>query len=116
MFTEYNTKYFLILQAQEILSGNYVLILCVREKLTIFISDGIHVVVVENRIFFIKMFKTWYIILSRMWKRNILVTATRLNGKNKDIILSFLFCSKAYEIMKTNNARRKLFIFKLDVK
>ena len=54
MFTEYNTKYFLILQAQEILSGNYVLILCVREKLTIFISDGIHVVVVENRIFFHK--------------------------------------------------------------
>ena len=113
MFTEYNKKYFLILQAQENLSGNYVLILCVREKLTIFISDGIHVVVVENRIFFIKMFKTWYIILSN---RNILVTATRLNGKNKDIILSFLFCSKAYEIMKTNNARRKLFIFKLDVK
>ena len=42
-----------------------------------------------------------------MCKRNILVTATRLNGKNKDIILSFLFCSKAYEIMKTNNAKKK---------
>ena len=54
MFTEYNKKYFLILQAQENLSGNYVLILCVREKLTIFISDGIHVVVVETRIFFHK--------------------------------------------------------------
>ena len=54
MFTEYNKKYFLILQAQENLSGNYISILCVREKLTIFISDGIHVVVVENRIFFHK--------------------------------------------------------------
>ena len=54
--------------------------------------------------------------LSRMWNRNILVTTTRLNGKNKDIVHSFLFCSKAYEIMKTNNAIRKPFIFKLDVK
>ena len=57
MFTEYKTKYFLILQAQEILSGNYILILCVREKLTIFISDGIHVVIVENRIFLSKCAK-----------------------------------------------------------